>query len=122
MMSKLKACPHCFQPVDATDEVCPLCQEPLAKPEKERRWRIPCPNGHVFKAPDSWLGRQMICPKCNEQFVLQLSDSIEKRDEQRLREEEADAKIAQRWLTTAIWALCIGVVFIASLVIFTQAR
>ena len=121
-MSKLLACPHCFQPVDDTAEVCPLCQEPLEKKDQERRWRIPCPNGHVFKAPESWMGRPMVCPKCNEQFVLSLYDSLEKREERRLLQEDRDAKHAKRWLNSAIWALCITIVFIASLVIFSQAR
>lgn len=121
-MMKLQACPHCFQPISESDEFCPLCQEPIEKKEEERRWRIPCPNGHVFKTPDSWAGRQMVCPKCNEQFTLNVYDSLEKREERRLRQEALDAKMAKRWMNSAIWALCITVVFIASLVIFSQAR
>lgn len=121
-MTKLQACPHCFQPIDGDLEVCPVCQSPLAKPAEEKRWRIPCPNGHLFLAPDSWMGRQMICPKCNEPFTLNLSDSIEKREERQKRQEELEIKIAKAWLTRAIWALIVVVGFIASLVIFTQAR
>jgi RNA polymerase subunit RPABC4/transcription elongation factor Spt4 len=121
-MSKLQACPHCFQPVDVADETCPLCQEPLGKPSLEKQWRIPCPNGHVFRAPDSWMGRQMVCPMCNEPFVLKLTDSLEKIEERRLRQDEADAKLAKAWLARSIWALIIVIGFIASLVIFSQAR
>ncbi len=121
-MPKLQACPHCFQPVDGDLEVCLVCQGLLAKGDDEKRWRIPCPNGHLFTAPDSWIGRAMICPKCNEPFTLQLTDSLEKREERRLRQEAADAKLANAWLTRAIWALIVTVAFIASLVIFSQAR
>jgi hypothetical protein len=121
-MIKLQACPHCFQPISDEDEVCPLCQEPIERQDEERRWRIPCPNGHLFTAPDSWLGREMVCPKCNEQFTLSLFNSLEKREERRLVQEARDAKAAKRWLNSAIWALIFTIFFISSLVIFSQAR
>lgn len=121
-MAKLQACPHCYQPVDAELEACPVCQGILTKVSEEKQWRIPCPNGHLFRAPDSWMGRNMVCPKCNEQFALYASDSIEKLEERRLRQEAAEAKIAKVWLARSIWALILCVGFIASLVMLSQSR
>jgi len=102
--------------------VCPVCREPLARREREQRWKIPCPNGHVFKAPESWLGRRMICPKCNEPFVLTVTDSLEKRAERRRRRQAEEAKFAKVWLNRAIWALILGAGFIVSLVVFSLLK
>lgn len=102
--------------------VCPLCRQPVEEQVAEKRWRIPCPNGHVFKAPESWMGRQMICPKCNEPFVLQLTDSLEKREERRRRQEAAEEKFAKTWLTRAIWAAVLVVGFLATLVVMSLVK
>jgi hypothetical protein len=97
--------------------VCPLCGELATAAEAERLWRIPCPQGHVFKAPESWMGRQMVCPKCNEPFVLKLTDSLEKREERRRREEREEAKFAKRWLTRAIWAAALFALLLVSMIV-----
>lgn len=102
--------------------ICPLCREPVAPRAAEKHWRIPCPNGHVFKAPESWLGRQMICPKCNEPFILKLTDSLEKRAERRRRQEAEEAKFAKVWLTRAIWAAVLVVGFLVALVVISLAK
>jgi len=102
--------------------VCPLCRQPALEPAAEKQWRIPCPNGHVFKTPESWIGRQMICPKCNEPFVLKLADSLEKRQERRRRQEAEEAKFAQTWLTRAIWAAVLVVGFLVSLIVLSLAK
>ena len=102
--------------------VCPLCRQQIAEPAAEKRWQIPCPNGHIFKAPESWMWRQMICPQCNEPFVPQLSDSLEERAEQRRQEEAAEAKLAKAWLTRAIWAAVLVVGFLSSLVVLSLVK
>lgn len=102
--------------------ICPLCRQQIAEPAAEKRWQIPCPNGHVFKAPESWMGRRMICPQCNEPFVPKLSDSLEVRAEQRRREEAAEAKFAKVWLTRAIWAAVLVVGFLVSLVVLSLMK
>jgi len=107
---------------DAGTVVCPLCREPAAAREEEKRWRIPCPNGHVFRAPDSWMGRQMVCPTCNEPFVLAISESLEKREERRRRQQKEEEQFARLWLKRAIWAAVAVVAFIASLIVFSLMK
>jgi hypothetical protein len=103
--------------------VCPLCGELAGQvAAKPKQWRIPCPNGHVFKVGDDWIGRQMVCPKCNEPFVPQIADSIERRDEERQRQEQAEAKFAKKWLTIAIWAAALFGLLIVSLIVLTVVR
>ncbi|MCE9629304.1 MAG: hypothetical protein K8S94_01100 [Planctomycetia bacterium] len=97
---------------DGLSVVCPICRTPAAA--VERAYRIPCPNGHVLKARDEWLGREMVCPTCNEPFVLRATDSLEYRKEQKLRQDAADARQAQVWLKRAIFA---GVIVVLSFVV-----
>lgn len=97
--------------------LCPLCGEQAAEAPEEKIWRVPCPNGHVFRAPESWMGRKMVCPQCNEQFVLQISDSLEKKEELRRRQEREEAKFAKMWLQRAIWAAVLfGLLLVAMIV------
>ncbi len=107
---------------DAGAVVCPLCRKPATAREEEKRWRIPCPNGHVFKAPESWMGRQMVCPNCNEPFVLSIADSLEKREERRRRQQKEEEKFAKVWLTRAIWAAVAVAGFIVSLVVLSLMK
>ena len=102
--------------------ICPLCRQPASVREEEKRWRIPCPNGHVFQARESWMGRQMVCPNCNEPFVLAISDSLEKREERRRRQQQAEEKFAKVWLTRAIWAAVAVAGFIVSLVVLSLMK
>jgi hypothetical protein len=95
--------------------LCPICRTPSAAAEKS--YRIPCPNGHVLKAREAWLGREMVCPQCNEPFVLQASNSLEYRKEQERRQAEADARKAAVWINRAIVAgVLVGLSFIAMIV------
>jgi hypothetical protein len=107
---------------DGGAAICPLCREPAAARVEETQWRIPCPNGHVFKAPESWMGRQMVCPKCNAPFILAIGDSVEKREERRRRQQREEEKFAKLWLTRAIWAAIAVAAFIASLIVFSLVR
>jgi uncharacterized Zn finger protein (UPF0148 family) len=107
---------------DGGTVMCPLCRQRAAARSEEKRWRIPCPNGHVFRAPDSWDGRHMICPTCNAAFVLAIADSLEKREERRRRQEEDEEKFAQRWLKRAIWAAVAVAVFIVTLVVLSLMK
>ena len=96
---------------------CPLCGEQAAAEPGEKMWRVPCPKGHVFRAPESWMGRKMVCPDCNEMFILQVSDSLEKKEELRRRQELEEAKFAKIWLQRAIAAAVLfGLLLVAMIV------
>jgi hypothetical protein len=64
----------------------------------------------------------MVCPNCNEPFVLAIADSLEKREERRRRQQKEEEKFAQLWLKRAIWAAVAVVAFIASLIMFSLVR
>jgi hypothetical protein len=66
--------------------------------------RIPCPNGHVLKTKRSMLGQQVVCPTCNEFFMLEETDSLEYKQEEARRRAHQDEELAQKWLWRAIYA------------------
>lgn len=115
-----KTCANCGQPGPAAATACLLCGTPFAA--EEQRWRIPCPNGHVFKVAESWIGRGMVCPTCNEPFVPQVADSLEQRDEHQRQQQEAEADFARRWLIRAIWAAAVCGLLLAALVVMSVVR
>jgi hypothetical protein len=102
--------------------VCPLCGAVGQPAAEQKTWRIPCPNGHVSKVPDDWIGKQLVCPKCNEPFVPKLSDSLEKREEARRRQEREEEKFAKKWLTIAIWAAALFGLLVVSLIVMSVLR
>lgn len=113
-MSGNVACPCGYRGpgvVEGTAVVCPICRTAAAT--VERVYHVPCPNGHVLKAKDEWLGRQMVCPQCNASFVLQATNSLEYRKERDRRQREADARTAHAWMQRAIVA---GVVVLLSFI------
>lgn len=81
-------------------------------------FRIPCPNGHVHRAREAWIGRQMICPECNAAFVVRATDSVESAEQKRKRQLEAESKQATAWITRAIVA---GIVVLMSFVAMAVA-
>lgn len=123
--------------------VCPICRTPAAnaftppvapspaaaapkaapKPEREPtqakgslHFRIPCPRGHVLKAPATMLGQQVFCPQCNEVFVLRETDSLEHKRHQRMLDSELEAQQAKVWLQRAIMAAVFVVLSFAVMV------
>lgn len=74
------------------------------KPKSRSYFRIPCPRGHVLKAPASMLGQQAFCPQCNEVFVLNEADSLEHKRRQQVIDREREAQQAKVWLQRAIMA------------------
>jgi hypothetical protein len=63
------------------------------------------------------MGRKMVCPDCNEMFILQVSDSLERKEELRKRQEQEEAKFAKMWLQRAIWAAVLfGLLLVAMIV------
>lgn len=86
-----------------------------------KTFRIPCPNGHVNVSPAHMLGTQVVCPKCNAFYVLQMADSIEYQQiaerEARKREEEQ----AKKWLARAIYAAIFIVVSLIGMIAISVA-
>ena len=60
--------------------------------------RILCPNEHPVTVPNSLLGRELICPKCNSRFVADAADSLE-------AAEERIERAARQWLWVAVAAV-----------------
>jgi len=76
-------------------------------------YRIPCPRGHVLKAGEHMLGQQVVCPECNELFLLRKEDSLEQRRKQEKARRAEEERMAKLWLSRAIWAAAL---IVASLV------
>jgi hypothetical protein len=83
--------------------------------------RIPCPRGHVLDAPATMLGQRVVCPRCNEFFVLDPENSVERREQREREAAEQAARDATRWLVRAIWVAAlvitalVAMTFIATL-------
>lgn len=117
-MSDTIACPCGYSgpaELEGLKPVCPLCGQ-SAQVAEVKRWRIPCPNGHVFKASEEWMGKPLVCPKCNEPFVPRICDSLEEKEKQRRRQEQAEQKLAKTWLNRAIAAAVLFVALIVGLI------
>jgi hypothetical protein len=96
-------------------DVCPICRTPAAS--RDEALHIPCPRGHVLKVTQAMLGQRVVCPKCNDFFVLTAEASVERsREMDRLRHED-DTRRARLWLTRALWAAALVVVSLVSLIV-----
>ena len=96
-------------------DVCPICRTPAAS--RDEALHIPCPRGHVLKVTQAMLGQRVVCPKCNDFFVLSAEASVERsREKDRLRHED-DTRRARLWLSRALWAAVLVVVSLASLIV-----
>lgn len=85
--------------------------------ESRKTFKIPCPNGHVNVTPAHMIGTQVVCPKCNAFYVLQLADSLEYRQ---VAEREAQAQAeeqAKLWLNRAVYAAIFIVVSLLGMII-----
>jgi len=86
---------------------------PGEKPTKAVVYRIPCPRGHLLKAAEAMIGQQVVCPSCNEFFVLAITDSLEYKQEMQRRQDEKDARQAEQWLR---WSIMAAVFVVASFI------
>jgi hypothetical protein len=73
-------------------------------PPRATTYRIPCPRGHVLKAGEHMLGQKVVCPECNDVFLLRKEDSLEHRRKQEKARRAEEERIAKLWLSRAIWA------------------
>ena len=90
--------------------------------KKGIRYRIPCPRGHVLKAPARMLGQQVFCPKCNEVFVLNHADSIEYKKEQQALQQEREILVARRWLFSSIAAAVVVLLVLVMMIVVRLVR
>lgn len=88
-------------------------------PSSPKVYRIPCPNNHILKAKESMLGQQVVCPECNEFFVLELRNSLEQRKEDARRRADREEQLAKLWLKRAIWAAVIIVLSFIVMVVLS---
>jgi anti-sigma-K factor RskA len=65
------------------------------------------------------LGKQVVCPECNEFFVLELRNSLEQRKEDARRRAEREEELAKLWLKRAIWAAAIIVLSFVVMVVLS---
>jgi len=94
----------------------PQAGAPVAPGETSRKtvvYRIPCPRGHLLKAAETMIGQQVVCPSCNEFFVLAITDSLEYKKEMQRRQDEKEARQAEQWLR---WAIMAAVFVVASFI------
>lgn len=97
--------------------VCPRCGAAAGDTDTVV-YHIPCPKGHVFRAREEWLGREMVCPKCNSSFLVQATSSLEYLREQKRRQDAIDDRAARVWLN---WAIAAGVLVLLSFVAMVVA-
>lgn len=65
------------------------------------------------------LGQQVVCPECNDMFVLRESDSLEQRKLRERERREEEERIAKRWLQRSIWAAVFIVASLAGMIAFS---
>jgi hypothetical protein len=63
------------------------------------------------------LGQRVVCPKCNEFFVLSAEASVERRREMDRLRHEQDTRRARLWLARALWAAVLVVVSLVTLIV-----
>jgi len=104
---------------EAGGDACPICRTPAAA--NDDSLHIPCPRGHVLKVTQAMLGQRVVCPKCNEFFVLDAENSVERREQRDREIAEREAREAKRWLVRAIWvaatviAALVAMIFVSTL-------
>jgi uncharacterized Zn finger protein (UPF0148 family) len=100
---------------EADGDVCPICRTRAAT--RDESLHIPCPRGHVLKVNQAMLGQRVVCPKCNEFFVLAAEASVERRREMDRLRHEQDTRRARLWLARALWAAVLVVVSFTVLIV-----
>lgn len=100
--------------------VCPICRTPAAREEK--RLHVPCPSGHVLPVTEALLGQRVVCPQCNELFLLTAELSLEHKREAARQRQEEETRQARLWLTRAIAAAVLVVAALATLMVVSLMR
>ncbi|NCY02908.1 MAG: hypothetical protein EBX36_08365 [Planctomycetia bacterium] len=105
---------------EAGRDACPICRTPAA--DRDELLHFPCPRGHVLEVGVSMVGQRVVCPKCNEFFVLAAEESLERRRERERLREETDARRARLWLLGAVWAAVLVLAALATLIVVSVLR
>jgi len=101
-----------------TPRAVPLAPAPApgGPPARATAYRIPCPRGHVLKAGEHMLGQRVVCPECNDVFLLRREDSLEERKQQEKARRAEEERLAKLWLSRAIWAAAFIVVSLVGMI------
>lgn len=118
---------------------CPVCgllfiiPEPVAVPTAEpapvpetppepELLHIPCPNGHELEVPPEMLDTEVLCPRCNAQFLLRARDSIEHRRRREQEQALRDAKTNKFYYQFAIVVASVVALLLLTLMIMSMVN
>jgi len=62
------------------------------------------------------LGQRVVCPECNDVFLLRREDSLEERKQQEKARRAEEERLAKLWLSRAIWAAAFIVVSLVGMI------
>jgi anti-sigma-K factor RskA len=75
----------------------------------------------VLTAGEHMLGQKVVCPECNESFLLRREDSLEHRKKQEQARRAAEERMARLWLSRAILAAAFIVASLVGMIAFSFA-
>jgi len=70
---------------------------------------IDCPNGHELEVPRDMLEQDALCPKCDVQFRLRETDSVEYQRKKKVEMETRERRVENAWLN---WTIALGIVVV----------
>ena len=68
---------------------------------------IDCPNGHELEVPRDMLDQDALCPKCDVQFRLRETDSVEYQRKKEVEKETRERRVENAWLN---WTIALGII------------
>ena len=98
----------------------PAPPEPKPEEDPNRIVRIPCPQGHELHTPMSMIGMEARCPECSEKFTLRYEDSLESKEEQRLKQERREQSFNKWLIIGSIGAAVVVVLGLAIMMILRR--
>ena len=70
---------------------------------------IDCPNGHELEVPRDMLDQDALCPKCDVQFRLRETDSVEYQRKKKVEMETRERRVENAWLN---WTIALGIIVV----------
>ena len=70
---------------------------------------IDCPNGHELEVPREMLDQDALCPKCDVQFRLRETDSVEYQRKKQVEMETRERRVGNAWLN---WTIALGIIVV----------